>query len=149
LARAKSRFAPKGILSAALFVLCLNCAYAQSLTFDEIYDNVGVMGLSFSKKVELLSGKKITIDGFMAPPLKAKSNFFVLTKMPMALCPFCSSDTDWSSDIIVVYLKEHQTFVQYNAIIRVEGILEYGSYTDENSGFVSLLRLREASFKTL
>ncbi|MDR2080320.1 MAG: hypothetical protein LBP54_00330 [Campylobacteraceae bacterium] len=137
----------KKILAA---VLCLSISYAQDIiTFDELYDGVGVMGLSISQKVKSLSGKKVAIDGFMAPPLKAKSNFFVLTKMPAALCPFCSSDTDWSSDIVVVYLKEYQTFVQYNAIIRAEGILEYGSYTDKNSGFVSLLRLREAEFKKL
>jgi hypothetical protein len=135
--------------AAFIAALSLNFIYAQTLNFDEIYDEVSVTGLSFSQKVKSLSGKKVSIDGFMAPPLKAKSNFFVLTKMPMALCPFCSSDTDWSSDIVVIYLKEYQTFVQYNAIIRVEGILEYGSYTDENSGFVSLLRLREASFKSL
>ncbi|MDR2789778.1 MAG: hypothetical protein LBB59_02230 [Campylobacteraceae bacterium] len=138
------------IFLAAAIVLCLNFAHAQEIiTFDELYDDAGVMGLSISQKVKSLASKKVTIDGFMAPPLKAKSNFFVLTKMPMALCPFCSSDTDWSSDIVVVYLKEYQTFVQYNAIIRAEGILEYGSYTDENSGFVSLLRLREAVFKKL
>ncbi|MDR0580142.1 MAG: hypothetical protein LBG21_06025 [Campylobacteraceae bacterium] len=143
--------ANKSILKQAAFMaaLSLNLVYAQTLNFDEIYDDVGVMGFSFSQKVKSLSGKKVSIDGFMAPPLKAKSNFFVLTKMPMSLCPFCSSDTDWSSDIVVVYLKEYQTFVQHNAIIRVEGVLEYGSWKDENSGFVSLLRLREASFKTL
>jgi hypothetical protein len=121
----------------------------ERIGFDELYENTGVLGLSFSQKVKSLAGKEVVIKGFMAPPLKAKSNFFVLTKAPMALCPFCSSDTDWSADIVVVYLKEHQTFVQYNAIIQVDGVLEYGSWRDESSGFVSLLRLRDASFKRL
>ncbi|MDR2100178.1 MAG: hypothetical protein LBP40_05045, partial [Campylobacteraceae bacterium] len=101
----------QSVLAAALSILCLDFACAQTLTFDEIYDSVSVTGLSISQKVKSLSGKKVSIDGFMAPPLKAKSNFFVLTNMPMALCPFCSSDTDWSADIIVIYLKEYQTFV--------------------------------------
>jgi hypothetical protein len=121
----------------------------ERIGFDELYENTGVLGLSFSQKVKSLAGKEVVIKGFMAPPLKAKSNFFVLTKAPMALCPFCSSDTDWSADIVVVYLKEHQTFVQYNAIIQVDGVLEYGSWRDESSGFVSLLRLKNASFKRL
>jgi hypothetical protein len=126
----------------------LSCYAQEKLTFDELYEDTGVLGLAFSQKVNSLSGREVVIDGFMAPPLKPMSNFFVLTKAPMAMCPFCSSDTDWSADILVVYLKSRQIFVQHNAIIRVKGVLEYGSWTDEKSGFVSLLRLRDATFET-
>jgi hypothetical protein len=119
----------------------------ERISFDELYEKTGVLGLSFSQKVKSLAGREVVIDGFMAPPLKAKSNFFVLTKAPMALCPFCASDTDWSADILVVYLKKRQIFVQHNAIIQVKGILEYGSWTDNESGFVSLLRLKDAVFE--
>lgn len=121
-------------------------ANKPALTFYELYGNISVLGLTFSDKVNSLKGQSVEIKGFMAPPLKAESDFFVLTKMPMALCPFCSSDADWPSDIVVVYLKKRQTFVQYNAQIRVEGILETGSYTDPETGFVSQLRIKEASF---
>jgi hypothetical protein len=150
LAKAKSKVM-KSIFMQAVFIAALSAgAWAQdTLTFDELYESVSVTGLSISQKVKSLSNKQVIMKGFMAPPLKAKSNFFVLTKAPMALCPFCASDTDWSADIVVVYLKEYQTFVQYNAIIQVVGILEYGSWEDKNSGFVSLLRLRDASFKRL
>ena len=34
-----------------------------------------------------LEGKRIRVEGYMAPPLKAESTFFVLTKRPMAVCP--------------------------------------------------------------
>jgi hypothetical protein len=129
-------------------LLSIHGGTQEKLSFDELYENTGVLGLSFSQKVKSLSGKKVIIDGFMAPPLKAEANFFVLTKAPMALCPFCSSDTDWSMDILVIYLKKRQIFVQHNAIIQVKGILEYGSWTDNKSGFVSLLRLRDATFET-
>ncbi len=44
-------------------------------------------------------------------------------------------------------LGAKQTFVQFNAVIEVEGTLEYGSWTDPDTGFVSLLRLRNASFR--
>ncbi|MBN9028034.1 MAG: hypothetical protein J0H20_21215 [Rhizobiales bacterium] len=121
-------------------------AALPALTFDELYGSVGVLGLTFSDKVKQLAGKAVTMRGFMAPPLKAEAAFFVLTEIPMSLCPFCSSDADWPDNIIVVYLGEKQTFVQPNAVIEVKGILEYGSWTDPETGFVSLLRLRDASF---
>lgn len=123
-------------------------AATPSLSFDQLYASYGVLGLEFSQPVKTLAGQRVKMRGFMAPPLKAESQFFVLTKMPMALCPFCSSDADWPEDIVVVYLSKRQTFVQNNAQIDVEGVLEYGSWTDPESGFVSLLRLRDAHFET-
>lgn len=141
------------VINRIIFILLLltsSVGFAKpTLPFDEFYGSIGVMGLTFSEKVKSLAGQEIEIRGFMAPPLKAESNFFVLTKMPMSLCPFCSSDADWPADIIVVYLKKRQTFVQYNAQIKVTGILEYGSWKDPETGFVSLLRLRKASFSQL
>lgn len=119
---------------------------ATQLTFDELYEAQSVLGLKFTGKVKSLSGTNVTMRGFMAPPLKAEAKFFVLTEIPMALCPFCSSDADWPDNIVVVYLDEKQTFVQANAPIDVEGALEYGSWTDPETGFVSLLRLRHAQF---
>lgn len=123
-------------------------AALPTLSFDKLYASYGVLGLEFSDEVKNLSGKRVKMRGFMAPPLKAESQFFVLTKMPMALCPFCSSDADWPEDIVVVYLSKRQTFVQNNTIIEVEGVLEHGSWTDPETGFVSLLRLRDARFDT-
>lgn len=121
-------------------------AATPTLTFDELYGSVGVLGLTFSDKVKQLAGKTVTMRGFMAPPLKAEAAFFVLTEIPMALCPFCSSDADWPDNILVVYLDQKQTFVQPNSVIEVKGVLEYGSWTDAETGFVSLLRLRGAHF---
>ena len=122
---------------------------AQQLTFDELYAVQGVLGLKFTDKVKTLAGQPVSMKGFMAPPLKAEAKFFVLTEIPMALCPFCSSDADWPDNIVVVYLDEKQTFVQPNAPIEVDGVLEVGSWTDPETGFVSLLRLRHAEFRTV
>lgn len=121
----------------------------DSLGFGELYKRFGVLGLEFSDKVKKLSGSEVAVKGFMAPPLKAEANFFVLTEIPMSLCPFCSSDADWPDNILVVYLAEKQTFVQYNAPIEARGLLEYGSWTDPETGFVSQLRLRGAVFDTV
>ncbi|MFV0409835.1 MAG: hypothetical protein ACK5LJ_09125 [Paracoccus sp. (in: a-proteobacteria)] len=48
--------------------------------------------LSFSDLAESMKGSRISIEGFMAPPLRTDSSFFVLTRRPMATCPFCSND---------------------------------------------------------
>jgi hypothetical protein len=119
---------------------------SDRLTFDELYASFGVLGLKISDKVTQLNGKPVTMKGFMAPPLKAESNFFVLTEIPLALCPFCSSDADWPDDIVVVYLDSAQTFEQANGLIDVSGTLEVGSWTDPETGFVSLLRIVGADF---
>lgn len=121
----------------------------EPLGFGELYKSFGVLGLEFSDKVKRLNGREVRVKGFMAPPLKAEADFFVLTEIPMSLCPFCSSDADWSDNILVVYLGRKQTFVQYNAPIAAQGVLEYGSWVDPVTGFVSQLRLRSASFETV
>lgn len=123
-----------------------SAAAASTLTFGELYSKFGVLGLEFSEKVKMLSGKEVSIRGFMAPPLKAEAAFFVLTEIPMSLCPFCSSDADWPDNIVVVYLGEKQTFVQPSQTIEARGVLEFGSWTDPETGFVSLLRLRDAQY---
>lgn len=135
-----------GLAAFASFAPFSSARATTQLTFDELYEVQSVLGLKFTAKVKSLSGANVTMRGFMAPPLKAEAKFFVLTEIPMALCPFCSSDADWPDNIIVVYLDEKQTFVQANAPIDVEGTLEYGSWTDSETGFVSLLRLRHAQF---
>lgn len=135
---------------ASLAVLSLSARQAvaapSQLTFDEMYGKVGVLGLEFSDKLKQLSGQEIRMKGFMAPPLKAEAAFFVLTEIPMALCPFCSSDADWPDNIVVVYLSEKQTFVQPSTTIEVTGVLEHGSWTDPETGFVSLVRIRNAEY---
>jgi hypothetical protein len=125
-------------------------AQAKSdITFDELYGKVSVLGLEFSEKVKQLNGKEIAMRGFMAPPLKAEAHFFVLTEIPMSICPFCSTDSDWPDNIVVVYLDDKQTFTQSSQTIEVRGKLETGSWTDPDTGFVSLLRIRQAEYATV
>lgn len=118
-----------------------------ALAFDELYGKISVLGLAFSDKVKALDGETVTMRGFMAPPLKAEAQFFVLTQIPMALCPFCSSDADWPANIVVVYLDDRQTFLPPSRPIEVTGLLEVGSWTDPDTGFVSQLRLRGARYE--
>jgi len=82
----------------------------------------------------------------MAPPLKPESHFFVLTREPLAICPFCQSDADWPVDIVVVFMKEITPMVSAGRKVVVSGRLEIGSATDRDTGFVSQIRLVDASF---
>lgn len=122
---------------------------AETMGFEELYSRAGVLGRSFAEKPKRLAGATVAMEGYMAPPLKAEANFFVLGEIPMSICPFCSSDSDWPDNIVVVYLDDRQTFTAPGQRIRVTGTLEVGSWTDPETGFVSLLRLRGARFETV
>lgn len=120
-----------------------------TLTFEDLYESSGVLGLKFSAKLLSLRGTPVAMQGYMAPPLKAESNFFVLTRQPVALCPFCSSDADWPSDIVVIYLRKAAQPTRYSDPLSVSGVLEVGSWTDPENGFVSQIRLVDAAFKII
>jgi hypothetical protein len=79
--------------------------------------------------------------GYMAPPLKPRLTFFVLTKVPMASCPFCSNAVDWPPDIVLVYLPKTIQQKVTTAPLKVTGRLEIGVKEDEETGFVSLVRI--------
>ena len=122
-------------------------AAEDRLKFDDLYGTWSVTGLSFSARAKQLAGRTVTMEGFMAPPLKALSDFFVLTREPMSLCPFCSSDAEWPPDIVVAYCRLEAQPTAPNRLIVLNGTLELGSWTDPASGFVSQIRLRDASFR--
>ncbi len=115
-----------------------------SLKFSEFYD-ASTTPLQFNLSEKLLSanGRRVTVSGWVAPPLKPDLDFFVLTRRRLGVCPFCSSSADWPEDIILVTLTD---FSYRNSgepePVTVTGLLEVGEATDETTGFFSLLRLR-------
>jgi hypothetical protein len=120
---------------------------AAALQFDQLYKSFGVRGYEFSDALLALNGKPVKMRGYMAPPLKAMSRFFVLTSEPLALCPFCQSDADWPADIVVVYLERRAAMFGGGEPVMVSGRLEVGSWTDPESGFVSQIRIVDAAFQ--
>lgn len=120
-------------------------AEAEELSFDEIYSGWSADGLTLSDKTISLEGGTVTVSGYMAPPLTPTIHFFVLTEVPMSVCPFCSSDADWPDNIIVVKVDDPITALPYDTPITVTGTLEIGSETDEETGFVSQLRIHADS----
>lgn len=117
-------------------------ANAASLDFSDMYSGASSEGLVFS---DTLNGSEVTMTGFMAPPLKPSINFFVLTETPMAVCPFCSTDADWPYNMVVVYVNGSVDALPYDQEVTVTGTLDLGSYMDGDTGFVSQVRLLEAT----
>lgn len=137
-------------LASLAFVALSGRARAEDttvLTFDRLYAENGIRGLVFSETVKHAAGHPVALTGYMAPPLEAEANFFVLTREPMAICPFCQSDADWPADIVVVLLREATPMVSAGTRVAVVGRLEVGSATDPRTGFVSQLRIVDADVR--
>src|ERR1700722_11396104 len=100
----------------------------------------------YTEKARKLAGKVVEMHGYMAPPLKPEIDFFVLTSLPTAICPFCDAAASWPDDIVLVNLSRPVRALAYDRLLDVSGILEIGTFTDEATGFVSLVRLRDAKY---
>lgn len=120
-------------------------ANAASLDFSDMYSGASSEGLVFSDTLNSLNGSEVTMTRFMAPPLKPSINFFGLTETPMAVCPFCSTDADWPYNMVVVYVNGSVDALPYDQEVTVTGTLDLGSYMDGDTGFVSQVRLLDAT----
>ncbi|MCF1505490.1 hypothetical protein L0F51_17190 [Afifella sp. H1R] len=127
---------------AAALALGPSHARAETLRMRDLYNK----DLSFSDLAQTMENERIEVRGYMAPPLKAESRFFVLTKRPMAVCPFCETEAEWPDDILAVYTKRIIDVVPYNVPITVEGRLQLGTYEDPETGFVSRVRTVESHY---
>ena len=103
-------------------------------------------GGNFSPLAEKMAGSIIEMQGYMAPPLKPEINFFVLTRIPMAVCPYCDTEASWPDDLILVYVDRAMSPVPFNDLIKVTGRLEIGNQTDVATGFISRARLVSSEF---
>lgn len=149
----RSKLSRRGLLLAAALAPLFRgggaALAAERLKFDDLYVGDGILGMEFSPKTKALAGQTVSMRGYMAPPLKAEASFFVLTRNPVDLCPFCNSDSDWPTDIVVVLPGSEAEFVKNSVPIEVVGVLEVGGWRDPKSGFYSRLRLVDARFRSL
>jgi hypothetical protein len=100
----------------------------------------------FTERARKLAGQSVQMHGYMAPPLKPEIDFFVLTSLPTAICPFCDAAASWPDDIVLVQLNRPVRALAYDILLNVSGTLDIGEQTDAATGFVSLVRLREAKY---
>jgi hypothetical protein len=125
-------------------------SFPVAINFKEFYDGYDMRrGLILSDKLVSLDGQSVVMEGYMAPPLKANLDFFVLTRIRLAICPFCSSDADWPNDIALIYAPENKIVSPTQLPVRVTGHMEVGSSLDYESGMVSLVRIYAEKVETL
>lgn len=131
------------LTAAAAVPLCAPALATNApIKLRDLYDTSG----GFSELALGVEGTRITVEGFMAPPHKEEAAFFVLTKMPMSDCPVCETAAEWPVDILAVYTKSIVNVLPYSLAINVNGVLEMGEVRDPETGFVSLLRLTDATY---
>jgi hypothetical protein len=138
---ALSRRSLLGLVCLAPFA-SLPARAAELVTFADL----SVADDQYTDKARKLAGKVVAMRGYMAPPLKPEIDFFVLTSLPTAICPFCDAAASWPDDIVLVQLSRPVRALAYDRLLNVSGTLEIGIETDEKTGFVSLVRLRDASY---
>ena len=133
--------------SSAALPLLSKPAFAEipAIRFRELY----VRGNDLTDKAKALEGKQVSMTGYMAPPLKPEIDFFVLTKLPMSTCPFCESEAQWPDDLVLAISNKPLDIVRYTDLINVTGTFETGFKTDEETGFVSFVRLIDVSYRKL
>jgi hypothetical protein len=129
------------LMSMSLNLVNMALGHAPTLQFTELYQSGGARDLILSDKLLALHGQRVVMTGFMAPPLKSALDFFVLTRVPLTLCPFCASDTQWPEDSVFVRLPAGQTLTLTSARLQVVGRLDVGTKADTTTGFVSLVRI--------
>lgn len=117
------------------------------LSFAQLYGPVAADGIQLTPAARALVGHAVRMPGFMAPPLKAETDFFVLTRYPMSICPFCSNAADWPVDIVFVRLGRAAAPAEPSYAIEATGTLEAGPQVDADTGFVSLIRLVGATWR--
>lgn len=133
----------QGALVGGASIVLPSLAHAGSvIKLRDLYNK----DLSFSDYAKDRVGARVQVLGYMAPPLKADARFFVLTKRPMSVCPFCETEAEWPDDILAIYTKRALNVLPFNVPLHVSGRLALGTHTDPETGFVSRVRLMDASY---
>ncbi len=147
--RCKTLLSRRGLLfSGALVFTAPALVYSAGAEKIKVRDLWAERG-EFSDLARRLDGQQVELRGYMAPPLKPEIDFFVLTRIPMATCPFCDNGVAWPDDLMLVRMEQSIHVVNFNDLILARGKLEIGTKTDEATGFVSRVRLVESSYTLL
>lgn len=134
--------------AAALLALLLVLTATLTSCGDK---NTEVTELSFAKansieEMQNLDGKKVAIIGYMSTLSPINGQFMYLMNLPYQSCPFCIPNTTQLSNTLAVYAKDGKAFEFTDLLIRVEGELEFGDFTDEY-GYQYSYRIKDAAYK--
>lgn len=119
--------------------------------------------LSISELARELNGERVTMSGYMTPPIKGAENLAVLSEKPTRICPVCNDrtgdsfmavcgpcsvgDASVSGRALAVYANEAIRSRPFNVRLEVHGILNVGTAFEERTGFMSSSQLLDAEYK--
>ncbi len=138
-----------GAAALAPFASIATARAGTVVTFPDIWNENSELPdgeLDFSDQAKFLSGQQVAMRGYMAPPLKPEVKFFVLTRLPTAICPFCDAAAAWPKDIVLALMNRPMRVLDYDRLIEVSGTLQVGTTTDADTGFVSRVRLADSTY---
>ena len=132
---------------ALILMLCLTACGAGSSK------NEPAAELRFSdsvnlERIEELSGKKVTIIGYMATMSPISGKYMYLMNMPYQSCPFCVPNTTQLANTMAVYAPEGKTFDYTDQAIRVTGTMTIEDCVDE-FGYAYGYRISDASYEVV
>ena len=109
-----------------------------------------VFELSFAEansieEMQKNDGKKVSVVGYMSVLSPVNGEFMYLMNLPYQSCPFCIPNTTTLSNTLAIYAKDGKSFEFTDMLIRVEGVLEFGDYTDEY-GYQYSYRIKDATY---
>ncbi len=115
------------------------------VALEEIHREPELPGVEYSAKVRKLAGQRVRVEGFLAPHAGGRAApFLVLAGQPMVGCPHCLGALDLPGDSLVAYFGAKPGMAETGIPVAVEGVLDLGSRTDVQTGFVSTIRLFDA-----
>ena len=116
------------------------------VALEEIQREPDMPGMEYSAKARKLAGQRIRVDGFLAPHAGGRAApFLVLASQPMGGgCPHCLGALDLPGDSLVAYFGANPGLADTGVPVAIEGVLDLGSRTDVQTGFVSTIRLFDA-----
>lgn len=135
---------------AILLVVALSCSLFVGCDNEE---ESGATMLSFAQaesvtEMKKLSGKSVTIIGYMSTLSPISGQFMYLMNLPYQSCPFCVPNTTQLSNTMAVYAPDGESFEFTDRAIQVTGTLEFGDYTDE-FGYQYGYRIINATYEIL
>ncbi len=138
---------------AAALVLALILAFSSLSLISCEKDDREVYTLSFSEAnsiedMEKHDGEKVSVIGYMSTLSPVNGEFMYLMNLPYQSCPFCVPNTTQLSNTLAIYAKEGKKFEFTDMLIKVEGELEFGEYTDAY-GYSYSYRIKDATYSTV
>ncbi|MNV28189.1 hypothetical protein D3C71_1193720 [compost metagenome] len=93
-----------------------------------------------------LSGKTVSMTGFMATQSPLNGKYIYLMNMPYQSCPFCVPNSNQLANTLAVYAKEGGVFEFTDAPVKVTGTFELGDFTDA-LGYRYGYRVKNATYE--